>query len=181
MAGDLGDDLRGDGGGGGDRLRRFDLGVAHFKAVGQHAFQIDQHAVEHREERRVVEIVVVNFAALVGQHHVARQQVLPGIVFGDDARQQVALGGDHFTVFVGVFVEQRAVGLLDQAANLLVQAAALLARHVAIVAVFDIGARQLFVRAGHQLVFNRRLDLVDIDARLRSFIWLLTTSATVAQ
>lgn len=47
-----------------------------------------------------------------------------------------------------------------------VQAAAQLARHVAIVAVFDIGARQLLVLAGHQLVFHRLLDLVDIDARL---------------
>ena len=33
-------------------------------------------------------------------------------------------------------------------------------------AVFDIGARQLLVLAGHQLVFHRLLDLVDIDARL---------------
>ena len=166
MAGDLGDDLRGHGGGGGDRLRRLDFGVAHLEAVGQHAFQIDQHAVEHREERRVVEIVVVNFAAFMGQHHVARQDVLFSVVFGDDARQQVALGGDHLAVLVGVLVQQRAVALLDQAANFLVQAAAQLARHVAIVAVFDIGARQLFVLAGHQLVFHRLLDLVDIDARL---------------
>ncbi len=41
-----------------DRLRRFNLGVPHFKALGQHAFQVDQHAVEHREERRVIEIVI---------------------------------------------------------------------------------------------------------------------------
>ncbi|MNG94504.1 hypothetical protein D3C79_535160 [compost metagenome] len=51
MAGNLSDDLRGHGGGGGDRLRRLDLGVTHLEAVGQHAFQIDQHTVEHREER----------------------------------------------------------------------------------------------------------------------------------
>lgn len=110
--------------------------------------------------------MVVNFAAFMGQHHVARQDVLFSVVFGDDARQQVALGGDHLAVLVGVLVQQRAVALLDQAANFLVQAAAQLARHVAIVAVFDIGARQLFVLAGHQLVFHRLLDLVDIDARL---------------
>ncbi|MNM93415.1 hypothetical protein D3C81_1057890 [compost metagenome] len=51
MAGNLRDDLGGDCSGGRDRLRRFDLGVAHLEAVGQHAFQVDQHAVEHREER----------------------------------------------------------------------------------------------------------------------------------
>jgi hypothetical protein len=36
-----------------------------------------------------------------------RQQVLAGVVLGDDPGQQVALGRDDFTVFVGVFVEQR--------------------------------------------------------------------------
>ena len=107
MAGDLGDNLRRDRGGGRDRLRRLNFGIAHFKAVSQHAFQVDQHAVEHREERRIVEIVVVDLAALVRLHHIARQQVLTGIVFGHDTGQQIALGRDHFTVFVGVLVEQR--------------------------------------------------------------------------
>ncbi len=50
VACDLGDDLRRHSSGGGDRFRRLDLSVAHFKAIGQHAFQIDQHAVKHREE-----------------------------------------------------------------------------------------------------------------------------------
>ncbi|MNV43799.1 hypothetical protein D3C71_1355280 [compost metagenome] len=105
MAGDLGDDLRRDCRGGRDRFWRFNLGVTHFKAVGQHAFQVDQHTVEHREERRVVEIVVVDLPAFVRLHHVARQQVLTGIVLGDDTGQQVALGRDHLAVFVGVFVQ----------------------------------------------------------------------------
>ena len=163
MAGDLGDNLRRDRGSRGDRLRRFNLRVTHFKAVGQHAFQIDQHAVEHREEWRIVEIVVVDLAALVRRDHVARQQMLTGIVFGNDTGQQVALGGDHFTVFIGVFIEQGGVGLLHQATDLLVQTAALLALHVAIVAVLNIGARQLLVGPCHELVLNRGLDLVDIN------------------
>ena len=105
MAGDLSDNLRRYRGSGRDRLRRLNLGVAHFKSLGQHAFKIDQHAVEHREERGVVEIVIVDHAALVGHDHVMRQQVLARVVLGDDARQQIALGRDDFTVFVGVLVE----------------------------------------------------------------------------
>ena len=162
MAGDLGDNLRGDRRGGGDRLRRLDLGVAHLEAVGEHAFQIDQHTVEHGEERGVVEIVIVDLAALVRLHHVARQQLLLRIMFRDDARQQVALRRDHLTVFIGVFVQQRGVGLIDQAANGVVQLAALLARYVAIVTIFDIGARQLRIRAAHQRLFNRELNIADI-------------------
>ena len=138
--------------------------------MGQHAFQVDQHAVEHREERRIVEIVVVNFTALVRRDHVARQQMLTGIVFGNDTGQQVALGRDHFTVFVGVFIEQGGVGLLHQATDLLVQTTALLTLHVTIVTVLNVGARQLLVRPRHQLVLNRGLDLVDID--LAAFVHL---------
>jgi hypothetical protein len=33
-----------------------------------------------------------------GHHHIVRQQVLPGVVLGDDTGQQVALGRDDFTV-----------------------------------------------------------------------------------
>ena len=105
MAGDLSNNLRSYRGCRRDRLRRFNLGVPHFKALGQHAFQVDQHAVEHREERRVIEIVIVNIATLMCLHHVTRQQVLACIVFSHDPGQQVALGWNHLAVFVGVFVE----------------------------------------------------------------------------
>ena len=163
MAGDLGDDLRRHRGGGRDRLRRLDLRVAHLKALGQHAFQVDQHAVEHREEGRVIEVMIVDHAALVGHHHIVGQQVLPGVVLGDDPGQQVALGRDDFTVLVGVFVEQRGVGLLDEAADLLIETAALLTLAIAVMAILNVGARQLLIGAGHQLVFHRGLDLVDVD------------------
>ncbi|MNP40674.1 hypothetical protein D3C76_1343280 [compost metagenome] len=166
MAGHLRDDLRGHCGSGGDRLRGFNLGVTHLEAVGQHALQVDQHAVEHREEWRVVEIVVVDLASLMGQHHVTRQDVLLGIVLGDDPGQQIALGGDHLAVFIGVFIEQRYVALLDQAADLLVQPSTQFTRDVAIVTVLNIGPRQLLVFAGHKLVFHCPLDFMDIDARL---------------
>ena len=47
----LSDDLGGHGSGGADGFRGIDLCIAHLEAVGQHPFQVDQHAVEHREER----------------------------------------------------------------------------------------------------------------------------------
>ncbi len=163
----LGDDLCGNRRGGRDRLRRFDLGVAHLEALGQHPLQVDKHAVKHREEGRVVEIVVVDIPALVGQHHVARQQVLTGVVLGNDARQQVALGRDHLAVFVGILIEQGGVGLLYQATDLLIQAATLLAGDIAVVAILNIGPRQLLVGASHQLVFYCGLDLADVYLRSR--------------
>ncbi|MNY52844.1 hypothetical protein D3C86_1885540 [compost metagenome] len=104
-------------------------------------------------------------------YHVAREQVLTGIVFGDNPGQQIALRRDHFAVFVGVLVEQRRVGLLDQTTNFLVQATALFALNITIVAVLNVGARQLFMWARHQLVFDRRLDLIDIH--LTALIHLL--------
>lgn len=104
----------------------------------------------------------MDIAALMRLYYITRQQVLAGIVFGDNPGQQIALGGNDFTVFVGVFIEQRGVSLLYQAANFLVQTTTLFTLNVAIVTVFDVGAGKLFVRAGHQLVFNRSLDLVNI-------------------
>ena len=104
----------------------------------------------------------MNFAAFMGEHHVARQQILARVVLGDDARQQVALGRDHFAVFIGVLVQQRRVGLLNQPADLFIQAALFFTGDIAVVAILNIGARQLLVVARHQLVFHRRLDLVNV-------------------
>ena len=67
-------------------------------------------------------------------------------MFGDDTGQQVALGRDDFTVFVGIFVKQGRVGLFNQTANFLVQAAAFFTLDIAVVAIFDIGPGQLFPR-----------------------------------
>ena len=50
MAGNLGNDLGGDGCGRADRLGSINLGITHLEAMGQHAVQINQHAVEHGEE-----------------------------------------------------------------------------------------------------------------------------------
>lgn len=71
MAGDLCNNLCGNGGGSSDRFRRFNAGIAHIETPGQHAVQVDQHAVKHREERRVVKIVIVDLAAFMGINHIA--------------------------------------------------------------------------------------------------------------
>ena len=111
--------------------------------------------------------MIVNITALVRLYHITRQQMLTGIVFGDDTGQQVALGRDDFTVFIGVFIEQRGVGLLHQAANFLVQTTAFLTLNITVMAIFNVGARQLLVRTRHQLVFYRCLDLINIDLATR--------------
>lgn len=105
----------------------------------------------------------MDLAALVRGNDVARQQVLTGIVFGNNTRQQVTLGRDDFTVFVRIFIEQGGVGLLYQTTNILVQTTALLTLNVTIVAILNVGAGQLLVRPRHQLVLNGSLDLADIN------------------
>ncbi|CAM7760197.1 hypothetical protein CICRMM096B_24895 [Citrobacter cronae] len=105
----------------------------------------------------------MNITTLVRLNDITRQQVLARIVFGDDTGQQIALGRDHFAVFVGVFVQQSRVGLLNQTTNFLVQTATFFTLDITVVAIFDVRTGELFVRARHQLVFYRCLDLVDID------------------
>ncbi|MNG94505.1 hypothetical protein D3C79_535170 [compost metagenome] len=107
----------------------------------------------------------MDFAALMRQHHIARQDMLFGVVLGDDTGQQIALGRDHLAVFIGVLIEQRDVALFHQTTNFLVQPPAQLTRDVTIVAIFDVGTCQLLIRARHQLVFYRLLDFVDVDTR----------------
>ncbi|MNO46284.1 hypothetical protein D3C76_365680 [compost metagenome] len=158
----LGDDLGGHGGGRADGFGGVYLRIAHLEAVGQHPLQVDQHAVEHGEEGGVVEIVEVQIAALVGLHHLAGQHVADGVVLGDYARQQVALGRDHLGVLVGVLVEQGRVGLLHQATDLLGQPAAGLAGLIPVVTVLDVGAGDGLVVGRHQMVLDPVLDLVDI-------------------
>ncbi len=92
--------------------------------------------------------------------------MLFGVVLRHNTGQQIALGRDDFAVFVGVLVEQRHIALLNQTPDFLVQAPAHFTFHVAVVAVFNVSTRQFFIRPRHQLVFNRILNFVDIDACL---------------
>ena len=105
----------------------------------------------------------MNITTLVRLNHITRQQVLTCIVFGNDTSQQVTLGRDYFAVFVGIFIQQSRVGLLNQTTNFLVQTATFFTLDITVVAIFDLRTGELFVRTRHQLVFYRGLDLVDID------------------
>ena len=163
MAGNLSDNLCGHGGGGRDRFRTLNFCVTHLEAVSQHAFKVDQHAVKHWEERRVIQIVVVNFTAFVRKHHVTRQNVLCRVVFCHDTRQQIALGWDDFTVFVCVFVQQSGIALLNQATDFLIKTAALFTRHVTVVTILNVCTRKLLIVACHQLVFYCVLNHMDIN------------------
>lgn len=77
----------------------------------------------------------------VGHHHISAGAAGRSVL-GDDPGQQVALGRDDFTVLVGVLVEQRGVGLLDEAADLLIETAALLSLAIAVMAILNVGARR---------------------------------------
>ena len=70
MTGYLGDDLRRHGRRRRDRLRRLNLGVTHLEAISQHATEIDQHAVKHGEERRIIEIVIMDLTGLMSGNHI---------------------------------------------------------------------------------------------------------------
>ncbi|STT00948.1 Uncharacterised protein [Klebsiella pneumoniae] len=122
----------------------------------------------------------MDHAAFVSHHHIVGQQVLPGVVLGDDPGQQVALGRDDFTVLVGVFVEQRGVGLLDEAADLLIEAAALLTLAIAVMAILNVGARQLLIGPDISW-FSTAVWISLMSTWARPCICWLTTSATVAQ
>ena len=106
MTGNLGNDLGCDGRSGSDRPGRFNFRITHAETVGHHPFNIDQHAVEHREEGGVVQVVVMDFTTIMGSGNVLWQNMLSGIVPGDHTGQKVPLGRDDFAVLVGVLVEQ---------------------------------------------------------------------------
>ncbi len=165
VAGNLSDDLRGDSGGSGNGFGRLYLGVAHLEALSEHALEIDEHAVEHREEGRVVQVVVMQVAGFVGVHDVLGQHVLLGVVLGDDTSEQIALSWDHAGVFVGIFMEQLGVALADEAFDFTTELAHALAGDITVVAIFDVGPRKFFVGSLHELVLHERLNFGHADVR----------------
>jgi hypothetical protein len=95
------------------------------------------------------------------QYHIARQQVLTGIVFGNDPASRSRWVGMTLLSLFAFSFSSADFGLFHQAANFLVQAAPFFTRDVAVLAIFNIGTRELrFVGTGHQLVFDSGLDLV---------------------
>ncbi|CQR21855.1 Uncharacterised protein [Yersinia enterocolitica] len=166
MAGDLRDNLRGHCGSSRNGFWRLDFRITHFKTLSQHAIEVNQHAVEHREEWRVIQIVIMNFTTFMSQDHVSWQNMLFGVVFRDNTGQQITLSRDDFAVFIRIFVQQRFVTLLYQTPDFLIQATTQFTRDIPVMAILDIGSGELLVLTSHQLVFYRSLDIADINFRL---------------
>ncbi len=159
----LGNDLRGYRSRGGDGLRGLDLGIAHLESLLEHASEIDEHAVEHREERGIVKIVEMDLSVLMGAHHIAGEHELLGVMAGDDAGKEVSLGGDDLGVLVGVLVEDVNIALLHEALDLLGEIVAALTGAVAVVAVLNIGPGYFLMAACHKLIFHQALDLSNVN------------------
>ena len=95
-------------------------------------------------------------------HHIAWQQILFGIMFCHDTGQQIALGRDHFAVFIGVFVQQFGIGLLDQVPGSLYSGDPV--SHALNRDRDGIQYRRAsLMRAFHQQVFDQRLYFTDVD------------------
>ena len=95
----LRDDLRGDVAGGGEGVRAVDFCSADDSSVLKHVLQIDQVAVVH-VLRKVVRVVKVNQAFLVGLGQVFVKQKALGDVLADLAGHVVALHGNDGGIFV---------------------------------------------------------------------------------
>lgn len=107
--------------------------------------------------------MIVDYVVFVGYYYIVGQQVLLGVVFGDDFGQQVVLGWDDFIVFIGVFVEQCGVGLFDEVVDFLIEMVVFFMLVIVVMVIFNVGVCQLFIGVGYQLVFYCGLDFVDVD------------------
>ena len=173
MAGHLGNDLSGNGCSGGNGLGRFNLRIPHPEPIGHHPLDIDQHTVEHGEERRVIQVMVVDITLFMSGADVLGQDVLFGIVLGHHAGQQIALGRDDLAVFIGVFVQQGvvivAVVLIDNTENVPAQGVSRLPFEVAGLSVLNVLAGSVVILTAHHQVLNLVLNIVDIHQHLVSY------------
>ena len=154
----LGDDLGGDVAGGGEGMGLLDEGAGNDGTVLQHVVQIDQVAVVH-VLGKVVGIVEVDDALLVGLDDVGRQQHAHGQVLGDLARHIVTLDRVDGGVLVGVLLLDLLVVALDEAEDAVVGGVvgAAQALHIA---VGDIVAGHLVGAGAHDAVLHQILDLL---------------------
>ena len=159
--GHLGDDLRGDVAGGGEAVRALDERAGDHRAVLQHVLEVYEVAVVH-VLGKVVRVVEVDDALVVGLHDLGGKQLAHREVLGDLAGHVVALNGDDGGVLVGVLLLDLLVVALDEGEDLVVRRVlvALLVLHVA---VDDVAARDLEVVQAHELILDEVLDLLDGD------------------
>ena len=113
-AGYLGDDLRRHRTGYLERLRRVDFLAVDDRAVGQHVFQIDEAAVEHRLDD-VIHVVEMNGPTVVSLDDVGGNELAAGNILGHLTGDQIALRRHDVAVFIGIFIKDLEIGVVQQA------------------------------------------------------------------
>ena len=166
VGGHLCNDLGGNVAGGGKAVRLFNIGAGDDGAVLQHVFQVDQVAVVH-VLGKVVRIVEMDQALLMGFDDLRVQQQAGGQVLGDLTGHVVALDTVHGGVLVGVLLLDFFVLALDQAQNALIRSIGL-ALEALYIAVGDIVAGNVMGTDVHQLVLHHVLDLLHADGAVES-------------
>ena len=158
VGGHTGDDLGGDGAGYLEALGAFDKLAVHHGAVVQHVADVDQTAVEDGLDK-VVGVVKMQQALVVGLGDFLRQEDAAGQVPADDAGNVVPLGRGYGGILVGVLLSHLLVGVVEQVQDGLV-CGVLLPGQGADVAVDDIGLGQLIFAGLHQFAFYHVLDVL---------------------
>ena len=135
----------------------FNQGPGDDGAVLEHVLQVYQIAVVH-VLGKVVGVMEVDDALLVGFHDVLGQQQPFAEVPGDLAGHVVPLGGVYHRVLVGVFLLGLLVAAFNEAEDAVVRGVAP-ADQGAGIAVGDVVLRHLEGPVGHNLVFHQILNL----------------------
>ena len=155
----LGDNLRRDVAGSREAVRLLNQRARDNGAVLEHVLQVHQVAVMHMLGK-VVGIVEVDQALIVGIHDLLGQQHALSQVLGNLAGHIVALDGIDGRVLVRVLLLDLFVIALDQRQNLVVSRV-LLALQALNIAIDDVVAGNLVAVETHDLVLDQILDLLD--------------------
>ena len=146
-------------------MRLFNIGAGNDGAVLQHVLQIHQIAVVH-VLGKVVGIVEVDQAFLMGLHDLRVQQQAGSQVLGDLAGHVVALHAVHGGVLVGVLLLDFLVLALDQAQDALVRGVGL-ALQALDITIGDIVAGNIMGLDVHELVLHHILHFFHADGAVQ--------------
>ena len=155
----LGDDLRRDVASGREAVRLLDQRARDNSAVLEHVLQVHQIAVVH-VLGKVIRIVEVDQALIMGIHDLLGQQHALSQVLGDLAGHVVALNGVDGRVLVGVLLLDLFVIALNQRQDLVI-GRVLLALQALNITIDDVVAGNLVAVETHDLVLDQILDLLD--------------------
>ena len=161
----LGDDLRRDVASGREAVRLLDQRARDNGAVLEHVLQVHQIAVVH-VLGKVIRIVEMDQALIMGIHDLLGQQHALGQVLGNLAGHIVALNGVDGRVLVGVLLLDLFVIALNQRQDLVV-GRVLLALQALNIAIDDVVAGNLVAVETHDLVLDQILNLLNRNSVAR--------------